>query len=80
MPIPEKSIDERMMLVRELLMYLDNKERIWSYIHPCAATAELIRAIVFNTRANAYGSTWLLQVLKKMPTLWNRLECYYSNK
>lgn len=78
-PVPEISKQARTDLILEILMYLENfQERIWDRPNPTSAVAELLRAIAKGSPAHGYGSTWLQQVLRKMPSLWERIAPYYG--
>jgi len=80
-PIPELSKEARANLMLEVLMYLENfQERIWARSGPTAGVADLLRAIAKGHYAESYHSTWLQQVLRKMPSLWERTRPYYERR
>lgn len=79
-PVPDLSREVRADLMFEILQYLENfQERIWDRPGPSSAVAELLRAIAKGTHAHSFSSTWLQQVLRKMPTLWERVDPYYNS-
>lgn len=78
-PIPDLCREARCNLMMEVIQYLHPiQTRIWDHPRVTSAVAELLRAIVIGEHANSYGATWLIQVLKKMPPLWERVAVYYS--
>ncbi len=77
-PIPEISQEARAQLIMDILQYLDPLDRIWDHVRVTSHVAELVRAIAMGKPANPYASTWVIQILKKMPPLWERVKIYYE--
>jgi len=76
--IPETTQEARAQLIMDVLHYLHPNDRIWDHARVTSAVAELLRAIAMGTPANFYASTWLIQALKKMPPIWERVKIYYD--
>lgn len=80
-PVPELSREAKANLMMEILMYLENfPDRIWNRTTPRAGVADLLRGIAKGQHASAYNATWLKQVLKKMPDLWERVSPYFERR
>ncbi len=77
-PIPEISQEARAQLIMDILVYLDPLDRIWDHVRVTSHVAELLRSIAMGEPANVYASTWVIQILKKMPPLWERVKIYYE--
>lgn len=78
-PVPVLSKEAKAELILEILMYLENfQERIWDRQGPTSAVAELLRGIAKGSHAHAFRSTWLQQVLVKVPSLWEKVRPYYE--
>lgn len=76
--IPDLPMEIRTQLVTEIVLYTNDKNRVWDYTTASAALAELVRAIILGRPAPKYASTYLIQTLKKMPDLWAKLKAYYE--
>lgn len=78
-PVPALSREAKADLIFEILMYLENfQERIWSRQGPTSAVAELLRAVAKDSHAHSFRSTRLQAVLKKVPSLWEKVRFYYE--
>lgn len=79
-PVPELTREQRANLILEILMYLENfQSRIWDRVRPASAVAELLRAIAKNGHAHEFAASWLIQVLRKAPPLWEKIKPYYES-
>lgn len=79
-PVPALSREAKAELIFEILMYLENfQERIWNRQGPTSAVAELLRGIAKDDHAHSFRSSWLVGVLRKVPSLWEKVRLYYES-